>query len=311
MSVIINRIKKFLVLFSVAGVISALSFSPVKAQSPGCADMNSCLIVIAQNTYFTLMSVNTLPNFLATATQLALSWLKPDKSTNTVALQGGFATLGNLIVQNYTTQLSGQLQLTADLYGQPLANLTNPPDHPAVLDYVPNINDLTYSSLLGQPPVPKAKGAASAPYNYIKFASGINISHTIPGQSWQGTKADQVKYQNYFATIMAAESFNGFALSNQYADQQNGNSFTTTQNTLITQASGSSWSSQVASEELGIVLRQLLLFESQTYVLLTQLVQTQKQMLAAQVMTNSLLILGGQVNESYLASKAQGVQPTR
>ena len=304
-----HQIKKIAIL-SAAGVIGTLSFSPVRAQTASCSDTPSCLLAIAQNTYATLQAVNTLPNFLSTETQVALSWLQQDTSSTTTAMQASFATLGNLVVQDYNTQLAGQLQITADLLGQPLTNMTTPTNNPMVLSYIPNVNDLSYLSIMGQPPVPKATNASLSSYNYLKNAAGVNISHIIPGTSWQGKSADQARYQNYFNTVIAVESFNGYALSNQYADVQNGNSFTTTQNSLISQASASSWIVQISTEQLGVVIRQLLMFESQSYILLSQLVQTQKQLLSAQVMTNSLLILNNQNNESYLVAKAQGVQPT-
>jgi hypothetical protein len=63
------------------------------------------------------------------------------------------------------------------------------------------------------------------------------------------------------------------------------------------------------SEKIGYVLRQILLYQSQTFVLMTQIVQLQKQMVSAQVMTNATLVAVNQVNERVLAADAQGVQP--
>lgn len=108
---------------------------------------------------------------------------------------------------------------------------------------------------------------------------------------------------------MAVESFNAFILSSQLVDAQKGAPLSEAQVKLIAQASGSDWAKQVATEELGKVLRQILLFQSQTYVLLSDLIQTQKQLLTAQVMNNALLIITNQNNETILVSKAQGVRP--
>jgi hypothetical protein len=79
---------------------------------------------------------------------------------------------------------------------------------------------------------------------------------------------------------------------------------------LVTQAGNATWLKNIAAEEIGIVLREILVFQSQSYVLLTQLVQTQKQLLTATVMSNTLMIQNNRQNEAYLAAKAQGVTPS-
>ena len=130
----------------------------------------------------------------------------------------------------------------------------------------------------------------------------------MPGNNWQGSKNSVDKYSNYYNTIMSVESFNGYILSNQYAD---GAQFNNLQNTLIKQASdGQSWFSQVATENMSTVLRQILMYESQVFVLLSQLVQTQRQMVTAQAMTNTLLIAVNQNNETQLVASAQNVRPS-
>ncbi len=288
----VSFLKKYLILAGAATTVSLLSITNLRAQSD-----TEYLFFIKQYTYGTLLAINDLSSKL----------FKEDDSDSTAKLQSDFATLGNLIVQNFNTQNSYQKQLTADLFGQPIASFTTPIDTPGVLRVIPNINDLAYSTMLGLPPVPKAP---ALPLNYVKNAGGLTLTHTIPNLSWQGPEEDQKRYQNYYNTIMSVESFNGYVLSNQYADFQNGNSFTTTQNELISQASNSEWISQIASEELGKVFRQILMFESQNYILTTQLVQLQKQLLTAQVMNNALTILTQQNSEDLLVANAQGVRPS-
>ena len=65
--------------------------------------------------------------------------------------------------------------------------------------------------------------------------------------------------------------------------------------------------SSVIANDLGWVLRQILLFSSQTYVLMDQLLQTQKQMLATLAMTNTLLVANSNYQASILSNKAQGI----
>jgi hypothetical protein len=296
----LNWFKKLIVLIGVIMLISLLSFSRLNAQT---SNSESYLYYITQYTYGTLQAVNNLPNYIN-------SWLKQDDSDSTKQIQGSFATLGDLIIQNMEFQNTSQLPITADLFGLDLATLKNPAKASQILNQIPNLNDLSYSTMVGKPPLPKAPGVANAPYNYIKYASGLMVQHSMPSLRWKGPVEAQKKYSNYYNTLMSAESFGAYALSGLLAEAQNGGAFTTTQTALITQASGSSWIAQVATEELGKVLRQLLMFESQSYVLLTQLVQTQKQLVSAQVMTNALLILTMQPTEILLSSKAQGINPS-
>ncbi len=58
------------------------------------------------------------------------------------------------------------------------------------------------------------------------------------------------------------------------------------------------------------ILREILLYTSQDLVVQSQLLKVQKQQLAAQAMTNTLLILGNQFNENTLLDKATGKMPS-
>lgn len=323
MRIVFRWIKKIILPVGVAAIISAVFITAVIAQTTtgtgttvtggtttagtttptvptgvsSCNDQNSCLMGILTNTYGALQDLN---NYLVTVANMATSWLTQDNSNSTAMIQSGFSTLGGLIVQNINTQNTLQQQLAADLFGQNISAFSGSP--PPVLTASPLINDLSYPTLLGNPPVPKGP---FNPYNYLKYAAGFSLRHPNPPTT--GVDADNILlYNSYYNTIMAAESFGAYALSNQYADYQNGNSFTTTQLSLITQASNSNWIAQISSEELGKVLRQLLMFESQGYVLLSQLIQLEKQMLTAQVINNSLLIAINSTNESIMYKRAKG-----
>lgn len=300
---ILQSMKKFMVLL-LAGIV--LSFVNV---SNSHADSESYLYNIMIYTNGILKQVNNLPNYLEGLGKFIISWMTPDDSDSTAQMQTNFASMGSLITQNAATQNNAQLTLTADLYGVQPSSFNNPPNSPEILKKLPQINDITYATMLGLPPSPKAPKVANAPYNYIKNAGGLTTPHTIPDLKWQGPVEDQDRYMSFYNTMMAIESFNGYVLSNQYAEAMNENAFTSLQNSLITQATNSTWIGAIATEELGKVFRQILLFQSQTYVLVTQLLQTEKQLLAAQAMTNSLLILNNQNTESLLVSRAQGLKP--
>lgn len=306
----LHKIKKVIVLLGAAIVFSFFCVNSIRAadQPENVSGIQGYLYYIMEYTYEILQDVNNLPDYMNTLSAMAISWMTLDDSDTTTQMQSSFAALGNAVIQDFNTQNSFQVQMTADITGQNVSTFTTPADHPSILDSIPNINDLSYVTLLGQPPVPKG-ATANSPYNYIKNAGALTTYHTAPGLNWQGAQEDQAKYQNYYNTILAIESFSGYVLSTQYADLQNGSPFSTAQLSLISQASNSTWIAQIATEELGKVFRQLLMFESQSYILLSQLVQTQRQMVMAQAMTNSLMVLLNQNNENLLSAKAQGVQP--
>jgi hypothetical protein len=249
----------------------------------------SFLEQIANNTYGILRNVNNLPYYLGLMVTYMTQWTDEDKSSTTAALQGPLASLGTQLGSDLQAQMAMQSGLNASLF-------------PANSN-VANAASMQYSSLLNPASGnPSANPAQSPQYQYVLNASGINIPHTAPGATWKGK--DALKYQSYYNTVMAAESFGGYILSGQYVD---GNQFSTQQVALINQVSSSSWLSTVAGEYIGYVLRHILMFESQNFILLTQLVQTQKQMVTAQVITNALLINNNQLNESLLMSNAAGV----
>lgn len=312
---VIDRIKKFIFLMGAAVMLSMAGITTLWAQQQGSVEYY--LQLIEKNTAGILTQVNNLPSYLAALGAFLLSWMAPDDSSTTEQLQGSFATIGSSIIEDIDAQKNLQGQLTATLFSPPPpaapltpANLSAPATtQNSILKLLPNINDLSYATLIGTPPSPKAPNLAQAPYNYIANASGITLQHTMPGLSWQGSLSGQIKYQNYYNTIMAAKSFNAYVLSNEYAETQNKHKMSAAQQALITQASDSTWMATIATEKLGQVLRQILMFQSQSYVLLTQLVQLQKQSLTAQVMTNSLIIAGYQNNETLMVAKAQGVAP--
>lgn len=299
-----NQLKKIVVLLSAAASVSVVSITNSKAESTS----ELYLKMIAENTYNILAQVNNLPTYLYGLAQLTYSWMQLDNDASSSFIyqtQGNFASLGYWFSQTPVLQNSLQAQVMADALGQPVASLTQPATSPAILNILPNINDVSYTTVLGKPPAPKAEVSA---YNYVKNAAGLNIKHLIPTAAWEGRPDDLAKYFTYYTTITSIESFNGYVLTNLAAESQSNNPQTTLQNTLVSQASASSWLAQIATEELGKVLRQILLFQSQTYVLLTQQLQMQKQLLTAQVMTNSLLIVNNQPFEMQMAQKARSTK---
>ena len=279
--------------FSKTGLAILISIGLISNASAATATENY-LRAIRDNTNNILKRVNNLPTYLTALSEFMIAWMSPDDSDTTASIQANFTQLGNLLIQSATTQNTLQAQLNTDL----LANTTK-----ATL---PSANDLVYSSILGSPfYTPDHRGKGVVPqYNYIKNAAGINMTHMLPAPGWHGPLDAQKRYMNYYNSVMAVQSYGGYILSSLYAD---GNQFNTLQSTLITQASDpQNWFAQVASENIGWVLRQILMYQSQSFVLLSQLVQTQKQMVAAEVMNNTATIASGN-NEIYLIQQAKGM----
>lgn len=278
--------------------------APAGGGAPGLGgDTNTLLKQIAQNTYNMLEAVNNVPNYLDSLTKQALSWLaiEDQEDSYIVKTQTDFATLGNLLTQINTDQKNSQTQVTADLFAMEPIDFTTPSQSPKVLETIPDINDLSYASLIGVPPV--AKGSFN-PSNYLHNALGATLPHIAPDKTWPGSRINKIKYTGYYKNIMAVNSFNAYVLSGLIAENSNGNKLSPLHDKLITEASQSSWLAQIATEELGKVLRDILLFQSQNYVLMTKSIQLQKQQLTAQVLTNSLLIGTNVQTEAGLFQRA-------
>lgn len=271
-----------------------------------CGEMNDCLKAIVANTYQALVRINNVPEQLQNISKMALSWLTPDDSDETGVLQGSFAKLGLAYVNQPQLQLSQSLNLSVQQFSPGKTNtLANPPDQPSILTTTPQINGLTYSTVLGSPVVTKGVDNTNAALNYVINASAINIQHPVPSWTWRGNARAKGTYYNTYNTTMAIESFDAYVLGRLLLDKDN--ALTTEQNKLLTQATDSKWLATIGSEDLGKVIRQILIFQSQTYVLLSQIFEIEKQMLTAQVMSNSLLIINNSANEDAVVPRAMGI----
>ena len=333
MRVIINYVAKFFILLFAAGTITTISVTNLYAQDNNIvlflqqiANSTAITSTNTANIYNTLNK--TILNYLKIIAKVALSWgtdevMDPDGKhpsfiTNS---QLDFASLGVLLAQNDINQSTNDaskstfsppisVQLAAALFLQPVANLISKNNQsPEILKILPNINDLLYPTILGLTPVAKAPASA---LNYLTNAAGLSISHVMPPNPiniWGDPQSNSAvqRYIDLYNTVSAVGSFNTFALSNLAIDTNKTNVI---QDSLIMKASNSAWLLQIATEELGKVLRQILLFESQNYVVSTELLKLQRQLLTAQVMTNTLLVLNNQMNEYVIYSKASGTPMT-
>lgn len=258
-----------------------------------------------------LANVNKLPVYLNQLTKMALSWLAPDNSESTAIQQKNFSTLANVKFENTKMQLDDQNKLLTDFLN-PLSKTDTIPG--------PVTNVISYQTLLNQPPFksptsqpPALTHNPEAAYIYIQNAAALNIHHKKPPFAISNNDKDVTaanQYNNYFMTTSAVQTYNGYILSELYDDFKNNNKAKKTQDELIKNASQPNWFQQIASENLGVVLRQILMYNSQTYVVLAELLETQKKLLAAEAMNNALLITVSQETEKRLYQRANGEPPT-
>ena len=234
------------------------------------------------------------------------SWIMPDTSDTTSKFQGSFTTLTNTAINNANTQPALQPGLLKDF----MAAANN-----LGLDYT---YDYTYQTMIDKAYAStdprlqskdKSKTPPDAALNYLKNVSGMNILHPAPDETWQKDQSAKENYKRYFTTVSAIQTYDAYVLSDMYQNAKSDNPTMKQQHDLMQMASNSTWFSQIAGENIGTVLRQILMFNSQNYVLMTQLLETQKQQLAAQVMANTLLVLGNKFTENQLIYAASGAAP--
>jgi hypothetical protein len=295
-----NYAKKILILAGAAIFVSLSFLSPLKGQA---ASSDAQVVALLQQI---LAKVNNLPTYIT-------AWTTTDSSEASANMQANFTQLGQLLPQDLNTQVSLQSTLNNNFLSNDGNNVyafnggTAPTAAAPTAKTFPYANDLVYSSLLGAPIYSKdPRPNTDYAMNYVMNASGANLYHPMPGGGWGGSQAAQRRYQTFYNTVMAATSFNNFILSKNYADKAQ---FNTLQTTLIQQATDpGNWFAKVGSEQIGFVLRQLLMYQSQTFVLLTEMIQMQKEMVSAQAMNTATLIAVNQMNESSMINFAKGQQ---
>ena len=304
-----TRLKAYGILMRAAAGITLLSVPSVRADFfTACTqcEANYYLSEIADYTYKSLAAVNNIPQYLSPLTQMALAWMQTDNTDATATLQSDFGNYSNGLVNNQKQQLDVQTTFLNDFFSQngkvPLPTETT----------LPFANQITYATMLNKPyfsnPEKDANGnPIDSALKYTENASGQAITHVYPARNWSGTRDAQQSYLNYYKTISAVQTFNSYVMSQLYTNAKNNFNLSNLQIKLMQDASDSdTWFKKIASEEIGIVLRQILLFNSQMYIVMINILETQQEMLTAQAMSNTLVIIGNQFNESNLLSNARG-----
>lgn len=292
----LDQLKKVFVL-AVAAICTSIVYI-----GPSSALTNSewYLQQIANNTYNMLQIMQNSGNLAG----FAVSWLQQDTGDDSVTTkaQQGLAMSGWMFTISQALIQAQQRQIVADIMDRPLSDFEG--KNPLILADVPDVNEISFSSLIGVPPV------ANKPvdfYGYVKNAAAVNSVRPVPDSSWEGDDDSKERYKNYYNTVTSIESFDAYVISQIATDSllkvdQN-------RNQLLAFATSSDFFSKIATEELGRVLRQILLFTSQSFVVNAELQKNLKEMVAAQAMTNTMLIKLNELNEYNLAKNAKGKDP--
>ncbi|HTM63586.1 MAG TPA: hypothetical protein VL360_03695 [Gammaproteobacteria bacterium] len=289
----LDLLKKTIIL-----VISALCIVIVYIGPSGAATLSeNYLAQIAQNTYNILSFIQNPQNFAGLAASLMTQ--DTDDSSIIMKTQGDFAKLGSNFTSTPALAMQLSPRLTADIVNRPLADFGG--KDPKILLDIPDINNISYGSLLGSSPVPSSPFDA---YEFIKIASAANTIHPVPTATWEGNKDAIAKYKSFFNTVAAVESFDSYVLSKLTFSTSLKNNDTI--NNLVNTASNSEWIAKIATEELGPILREILLFQSQNLIINVQIEDHLRDLVNLQVMTNSLLIKTGALNELQLINDAKG-----
>jgi hypothetical protein len=293
-----TRIKKIIAIS--AGILICLfSIPQLKADIVAGGDAASIYLpIIAQHTNDILTALTSVSNPVVQVIVSALTSLTSpdsDSTSPTPALQSAFTNYVTQSAKSNANQIGLQTQLTTDFFGTVITPTT-----------MPSLNDESFLSLLGTPfisPDPRNDKNINPAYNFLRNASGLAITHPVPSPSWNGTDTDKIRYNNYFTSLIAAQTFNAYLLSQYYSDATS--PVPAAQTDLINQASDpNTWFKMISTESIGAVLRQILMYNSQSYILQAQTLQIEKQLLAAMAINNTLSIVGTQASESLLVRRA-------
>lgn len=316
----LDTLKKVLVIS-----VAAACMSIIGIKSTNAASTEQLLEMIRQNTEQTV----DLARYIATDMHALLNYFVQENSADGVEDQNNpnsvsevfswnnylskfqqivNGTVNSRLYQNDSnvqrSLFAEQLGVSGDDFNSPLGGLIRA----RILSRIPNINDLAYGTAIGIAPV-QANGVSTDPYGYIKTASGFFINHPIPDKTWKGKKDEIELYKRYFNTLTAVTSYDSYVLSQLKADAERNSQLFTLQNDMMRTVSSSQYLSQIGGQSTGKVWRQLLLFTTQLFVINVQMQTYMRQMLQAQVMTNTLLMVLNQQNEGQIIRRAKGLGP--
>ncbi|MHB1946840.1 MAG: hypothetical protein ACYCQI_01845 [Gammaproteobacteria bacterium] len=291
-------LKKFLYTSLVTISCTIINFSaiqPAYSQGPlgalGGIAGGGVLIAIKKDTADILTGIQTLPQYISAYFQplflYATSWLaEDDKADGLLATyQNAIATVNRDAMQNRRMQDAATMELTKTF-------LKNGSFNRQSLTLPEFANGLSYSVFFGKGvKIDTTQDQKTRPEelmkDYVRNLTGANFLIYQPAPI-KGSKIPPNSYTFFYYSVAAIQSFNSHILSQLLTvPDKNGQS---QREFLLNQASSSSWFKQLGSEKLGLVIRHILMYDSQIYATLSRLESLQKDHLAATAMTNTLLM---------------------
>lgn len=298
--------------------ITPVQANPESCVAPSGSITEQLLYCIRQHTNDILFELDAIPAYIS-------SWLTTTEVNNPQTYNSFIPQLTTdfqTLTQNFTDMNTARDGVQPTIVSYFFVDPTDPkhttPISPGQLPAAPDAN---FQNLLGFPikgfnPDPRIafNKAHNLPppdplQNYFNNISSINILHPLPNPTWQGTYDRIQRYNQYYFAMSAAQTYNAYVLSNLYSYFKTNSALTNTQKDLIKQATDPNWFVQIGADPLGLVLRHLLVFDSQIYVLLTRLLDTQRQALMTQAVTNTILIASALGNEDTLIKQANNTIP--
>jgi len=314
MKILKNFLCKNLLTAITCGIIHVAATQPTYAQPPGFGGGGGggagILNAIKSDTGQILVGIQNLPTYLniylAPLLLYANSWLSKDDQPNGLlaTYQAAVATKNKEEMQNFRMQDNAVYEFTKTflMNGSIEASNATLPD---------NANRLSSTILIGKgqkidPNSDQKSRPEELVKDYVRNLTGANYAFSQPPQTPSGKTPPN--YTFFYHSIAAIQSFGNRILSKLLVvPDKNGQS---QREFLMNQASSSSWFKNIGEEDLGLVLRHILMYDSQIYVQLMKLEKLQQDHVAAQAMTNTLLIfIADQMVGTQLRTQANPTLP--
>ena len=273
-STFFNRVKKIGIVSFAALVIVMTSLTPSRADMN--SDISEILIQVRNISNTTAAMLSTINRLLTGVNNIGiylLNIIQADTSPETGKLQNTLATLSDELKKN--TNVNGDLQNNL------LINLLGSKKLPAH-------DTLLYSNMF----IPNSPYAV----DYISNVGGLKTKHYSPETFEYKDDASKNSYTNFYNSVMSISSFNAYVLSSMGSE----NNLNQIQEKLISEAGDSNWFKKIMTDPISNILRRILMYQSEQFLFFNELIKVQKQLLYAQVMTNTLLINYGKTNEAVL-----------
>lgn len=290
---------KWILLISVLGPIVFISITFAQDQGGGGGG-GSDLRWIRYYTYLILDKIDKFPVYIESVKKMAESWNNNQDEKGTISSnQETFANLNASYNLNFETRKT----FTKDATNFFLT-MGGGASLPKIADQLSYTIFFKQSLLKPDTPI-KDDDLPGYIQAYLKNLSASTWPMVPADPSWTSDFTTfQGQYIGLYNVLASVKSFDAYLLSDLLKQKDKNNKFADDYSKqLIDQASSSDWFENVRTESLGMVIRHLLMYTSQTYVQSSRMLKLQQQQIAAIAATNTVLITisQGLVGQALLA----------